>query len=157
MKKIFFLAVFFVGLVCFLKGNFSVLALEPSYDLTVPRVRVVRMTNIIENQEKKSLLGYSFLRDKIKDAVEVGVSPNTIVLLFLFPLVAGLVAFSRQVVGLSGFGLLIPAILAVAFLSTGGVMGLFLLSFVVFVSLFGKLLMKKIRLPYLPKLAVLIW
>lgn len=157
MKKVFFLAVFFVGLVWFLGSRLSVFALESSYDLTVPRVRVVRMTNIIENGEKKSLFGYSFLREKIKEAVGFGVSPNTIVLLFLFPLVAGLVAFSRQVVGLSGFGLLIPAILAVAFLSTGGAMGLFLLIFVILASLLGKLLMKKIRLPYLPKLAVLIW
>lgn len=157
MKKAFLLAVFFGWMSLFSLGSRPVLATEVSSDLTVPKERVQRMTYIIESQEKKSLFGYSFLREKTREAVRMGVSPNTVVLLFLFPLVAGLVAFSRQVIGLSGFGLLTPAILAVAFLSTGGMVGLMLLSFVVLVSVLGKMLMKKIKLPYLPKLAVLIW
>ena len=53
-----------------------------------------------------------------------GVSVNTIVLLLLFPLVAALVAFSRQMVGLNGFGIFIPALVSVAFLSTGVLAGL---------------------------------
>lgn len=157
MKRVFFLAVFFVG-IFFSFGQFGFAkAAETANDLTIPKEKIQRMTYIIESQEKKSLFGVSYLREEIRRAVNVGVSPNTIVLLFLFPLVAGLVAFSRQVIGLSGFGLLTPAILAVAFLSTGGVVGLLLLSFVVLVSMLGKMLMKKIKLPYLPKLAVLIW
>jgi len=158
MKNMAAFFAFLLGLRLFLGTFFGAMAYEDkAYDLTVPKERIARMTYIIENEEVKSLFGGSFLRESIREAVREGVSPNTIVLLFLFPLVAGLVAFSRQVVGLSGFGLLTPAILAVAFLSTGGVVGLGLLSFVVLISILGKTLMKKIRLPYLPKLAVLIW
>lgn len=150
---------FFVGVYLFLLSMGSVFAyeLDTPTDLTVPKERVVRMTKIIENEEVKPLFGVDFIRPVIRNAVKSGVSPNTVVLLFLFPLVAGLVAFSRQVVGLSGFGLLTPAVLAIAFLSTGGVVGLSMLSFIVTASMLIKLWLRKIRLPYLPKLAVLIW
>jgi len=126
-------------------------------DITVPTEKGDRLTKLLEEQKLSNWWGRDILKIAIRKSVAAGVSPNTLVLLFLFPLVAALVAFSRQVVGVKGFGIITPALLSVAFLSTGGVAGLILLSFIVGVATLGRMLMKKIRVPYLPKLAILIW
>ncbi len=129
----------------------------PALDLTVPKVKIDRMAALLGANEIKKVTPLNFLRAGVKKAVENGVSVNTVVLLFLFPLVATLVAFSRQVVGLNGFGMITPALLAMAFLSTGGLVGIIMLGFVVGVATLGKMAIKKVRIPYLPKLATLIW
>lgn len=126
-------------------------------DLTVPNQEGDRLTNLMKEQKLSGWWGVDFLKIAMRKAVAEGVSPNTLVLLFLFPLVAALVAFSRQVVGVSGFGMITPALLSVAFLSTGGLAGLVLLFFILGIATLGRMLIKKVRVPYLPKLAILIW
>lgn len=126
-------------------------------DLTIPKQEGDRLVTLMKSQTVSGWWVSNTLKLAIRKAVSEGVSPNTLVLLFLFPLVAALVAFSRQIVGVSGFGMIIPALLSVAFISTGGVVGLVLMSFVLLSAVFGRMLIKKIRIPYLPKLAVLIW
>lgn len=130
---------------------------EKMVDLTVPSEKGDRLTTLMKAQKLTGWWGKDVLKLAMRKAVSEGVSPNTLVLLFLFPLVAALVAFSRQVVGVAGFGIITPALLSVAFLSTGGLVGLVLLSFILGVATLGRIGIKKIRIPYLPKLAVLIW
>lgn len=126
-------------------------------DLTVPREEGDRLTKLMRSQKVSGWWMGNSLKLALRKAVSDGVSPNTLVLLFLFPLVAALVAFSRQVVGVSGFGMIVPALLSVAFLSTGGLAGLVLLTFILLAAAMGRVAIKKIKIPYLPKLAVLIW
>lgn len=97
------------------------------------------------------------LKAGIRNAVNRGVSVNTVLLLLLFPLSAALVAFSRQVIGLAGYGIFIPALLAVAFSSTGVLAGLVLFLAIILAAVFSRLLISKVRLPYFPRMAVLIW
>lgn len=126
-------------------------------DLTVPSEKGDRLSSLMNEQKLTGWWGKDLLKLAMRKAVSEGVSPNTLVLLFLFPLVAALVAFSRQVVGVSGFGMITPALLSVAFLSTGGVAGLVLLLFILGVATLGRMLIKRVKVPYLPKLAILIW
>lgn len=126
-------------------------------DLTVPKQEGDRLTKLMQEQKLSGWWGKDVLKLAMRKAVSEGVSPNTLVLLFLFPLVAALVAFSRQVVGVSGFGMITPALLSVAFLSTGGVAGIVLLVFILGVATLGRMLIKRVKVPYLPKLAILIW
>lgn len=125
-------------------------------DLTVPVQEGDRLTKLMNGQRLTGWWGKDVLKLAMRKAVSEGVSPNTLVLLFLFPLVAGLVAFSRQVIGVSGFGMITPALLSVAFLSTGGLVGLVLLFFILGVATLGRTLIKKVKVPYFPKLAILI-
>jgi hypothetical protein len=97
------------------------------------------------------------LKKAIVKAIDQGVPANTIVILLMFPLVAALVAFSRQVVGLSGFGILVPSLVSVAFLSTGVWGGLVLFGAILITATLARMVVRKIRLPYLPRMAVLIW
>lgn len=93
----------------------------------------------------------------IKNAVVSGISIETVVLLLLFPLTAALVAFSRQVAGLSGFGIFTPALVAMAFLVTGIPAGLVLFLAIILAATAARYLISKVKLPYLPRMAILIW
>lgn len=115
-----------------------------------------RIEVVLDNQTV-SPVWLNPLKAGIKNAINRGVSVNTIVLLLLFPLTAALVAFSRQVIGLNGFGIFIPALVSVAFLSTGILAGLVLFLAIVLAAVTGRFLIRKVRLPYLPRMAVLIW
>ena len=126
-------------------------------DLTVPSRERGKLEEILDETEVTGWWGRNILKIAIRNAVVQGVSPNTIVALFLFPLVATLVAFSRQVVGISGFGVIIPALLSVAFLSTGGTAGLMLLAFIMVAATLSRMLIRKVKIPYLPKLAMIVW
>lgn len=131
--------------------------IEREVDLTIPSVKADKLSILLASQQIDGWWGANPLKMAIRMAVSQGVSPNTLVLLFLFPLVAALVAFSRQVVGVNGFGMITPALLSVAFLSTGGVVGLVLLTFIMLAATLGRVLIKKVKVPYLSKLAILIW
>lgn len=101
--------------------------------------------------------GMNLLYVAINSAVERGVSEQTISLLLLFPLIAALVAFSRQVIGLVGFGMLIPVLVTAAFLSTGVFTGLLLFLVVLATATVARLVLKKVKIPYLPRLAMVVW
>ncbi len=112
---------------------------------------------LVLDREIEGPVWLSPLKAGIRNAVNRGVSVNTIILLLLFPLTAALVAFSRQVVGLNGFGIFIPALVSVAFLSTGILAGLVLFLAIVLAAISSRFLIRKVKLPYLPRMAVLIW
>lgn len=99
----------------------------------------------------------NFLQLAIRGAVDRGVSANTIVLLLLFPLVAGLIAAGRHLLGFAGFGIFVPAMLAVSLLATGIKVGLILFALIYLIANLGRLLTRKLKLQYLPRLALLMW
>jgi len=95
----------------------------------------------------------------IRGAVEAGVPANTIVLLLLLPVVAAIIAAARHIVGLRGFGIFLPAALAVTFVATGPLVGIGLFLAIVAVSVSARMILRKtkIKLQYLPRMAILLW
>ncbi|HJY98146.1 MAG TPA: 7TM domain-containing protein [Patescibacteria group bacterium] len=95
----------------------------------------------------------------IRGAVDAGVPANTIVLLLLLPLVAFIIAFTRNVVGIRGFGIFLPAALAVVFVATGPFVGIGLFLAIVAVSTSVRMLLRKLkyRIQYLPRMAFILW
>ncbi len=99
----------------------------------------------------------NFLQHTIFRTVKEGVPANIIVLVLLFPVVASLIAASRHVIGLKGFGIYIPAVLSVAFVSTGVIPGLLMFAAISGTALVTSNLLKRNNLPYLPRTALLLW
>ncbi len=128
----------------------------PTVIAAPPEIKSKALRKIILHQRLAPLGPTNFLRYLIRKAVAQGVSPSTIILLFLLPLVGALVGVLQYFVGLSGFGLFMPAMLAVTFLATGIVGGLFLFATIVFVnSLVGRWL-RPVRLHYWPRRAIVL-
>jgi hypothetical protein len=98
------------------------------------------------------------LKHLVARAVQNGVPVNTLVLLMLLPVVAMFVAGARHIVGLQGFGILLPTALSIAFLALGPLVGIALFLVIVASSTFGRILLRKIklRLHYLPRMSLLL-
>ena len=130
----------------------------PRPDLTQKTKESVEpLKRLLDEQE----LGSTYINPvkyAIRAAVDAGVPPNTIVLLLLLPGVATLIAAARHLVGLRGFGIFLPAALAVTFIATGPVVGIGLFLLIVIVSTFSRIVLRrtKIKLQYLPRMAIIL-
>lgn len=99
----------------------------------------------------------NFLQHAIREVIKKGVPANTIVLILLFPLMAAIIAGSRHIVGIKGFGIFLPAVLSVVFVSTGIIEGLLLFLSIIIVATSARMFLRKMKLQYLPRMALLLW
>ena len=114
---------------------------------------------VLTSQELGPVWPFNPLKYAIRRAVSAGVPANTLVLLLLLPVVAAIIAATRHIVGLRGFGIFLPAALAVTFIATGPVVGIGLFLAIVAVSVTARMFLRKtkIKLQYLPRMAILLW
>jgi hypothetical protein len=116
-----------------------------------------RLEAYLSEKDPGVLSWNNFIQHGIRQAVSQGVSANTIVLVILFPLVAGLIAAGRHFLGFQGFGIFVPAMLAVSLLATGIKVGLVLFAVVYLVANLARMITKRLKLQYLPRMALLMW
>jgi len=116
-----------------------------------------KLEGYLMEKEVGELTWKNFVQHGIRGAVSQGVSPNTIVLVLLFPLVAAMIAAGRHLLGLTGFGIFVPAILAVAFLATGIRVGLILFGVIWLTASLSRGITRKFKMQYLPRMALLMW
>lgn len=101
----------------------------------------------------------TFVKDAIEASIAAGVPSNTIVLLLLLPFIAFVIALIRNIVGIRGFGIFLPAALAVTFVAVGPIVGIGLFLVIVVISTAVRMTLRKlkIRLQYLPRMALILW
>lgn len=101
---------------------------------------------------------YNSMQQALRTAVlEKGLSANIVVLILLFPAITAIISASRHLVGLKGFGVYIPAVLAIAFVSTGIGTGITMFFIVLIASLGARRILKFLELQSLPRTAMLFW
>lgn len=95
----------------------------------------------------------------IVSSINSGVPENTIVLLLLLPIVATVIAGIRQIVGIRGFGIFLPAALSITFVAIGPILGILLFIAIVVISTIVRLITRKLKLKlqYLPRMALILW
>ncbi len=86
--------------------------------------------------------------------IDQGVPQETLIFLLMLPIVATVIAFSRQIIGIKGFGIYTPLIIAFAFLALGLKYGLIFFMTILIVGTLIRLLIRKFRLMYLPRMAI---
>jgi hypothetical protein len=124
-------------------------------ETTTPELILIN-NNITESEgkeikvEKIKWRGINTFKVAINWAARRGLSNNTLVLLLLLPLVATLVSFLHYVVGLSGYGIFMPTMIAIVFLATGIFGGLILFAWILLISLFSNTLLNKFKLHFWP-------
>jgi len=119
-------------------------------------VERLRLERILTEQPVGPVKLTNVLQHAIRAAVDQGVPADTIVLLLLFPLVAAIIAAFRHLVGIRGFGIFLPAVLSVVFVTTGIGEGLLLFLLILLVATGARLMLRKVRLQYLPRMALLL-
>ena len=130
---------------------------EPREDLTEKTPAVVEPLRKILDEQTLGAVAINPIKYAIRASVGAGVPVNTIVLLLLLPGIGALIAAARHLVGLRGFGILMPAALSVVFLALGPVVGIGLFLVIVITSLLVRFTLRKtkLRLGYLPRMALI--
>ena len=130
----------------------------PKVDITQPTVEVKsKLEKVLDENPTGPLTWHNFLRHAVASAVAKDVPVNTVVLILLFPLVVAIVAAARHLIGMRGVGILTPALLSVAFLATGVWSGVILFLVILSVATVARIILKHLKLQYLPRLALLLW
>lgn len=88
--------------------------------------------------------------------VSEGIPASVILLVLLLPVIATLVAFLKQVVGITTFGVYTPSVLTLSFLAIGWRLGIIVLLVVVFASILIRKMLHRYRLAYTPRLAIVL-
>jgi len=89
--------------------------------------------------------------------ISEGVPFSTIILLLMLPIIATMIAFFRQVVGIKAFGIYTPLIVTFAFLATNGIKyGIAIFVAIILIGMLMRFVLKPFRLLYLPRVAIMI-
>jgi len=86
----------------------------------------------------------------IERAITNGVEAKTIVMLLLLPLLATLVSVMHYILGVSGYGIFVPTMIAVALSATGIAGGLILFGAILMISILSNLILKRLKLHFWP-------
>jgi len=86
-----------------------------------------------------------------------GVPLTTVVLILMLPIIATLIAFLRQVVGIKAFGIYTPLIVTFAFVATNGIRyGIAIFVAVILIGMAMRFILRPFRLLYLPRVAIML-
>ncbi|MBI3332365.1 hypothetical protein HYZ99_05430 [Candidatus Peregrinibacteria bacterium] len=85
-----------------------------------------------------------------------GVSSQTVILLLVLPIIATILAFMKQVIGITTFGLFAPSIVVLSFLVLGWWVGVIFLLFILSTGYVTRMFMRRWRLLYIPKVAIIL-
>lgn len=98
----------------------------------------------------------NFMSFGINYLVNRGVPINSLVLILMLPVIATILSFSRQVIGIKAFGLITPAMTALSFLVLGLKYGLIVFAAVLLAGTVTRLLVRRLHLLYLPRMALVL-
>lgn len=99
---------------------------------------------------------WNLLSSLVNAMLTRGVPSQTVILLLVLPVIAMILAFLKQVVGITTFGLYTPSIIALSFLALGWSRGVLFLLFIIVASYAARAVMRRWRLLYIPKVAVIL-
>lgn len=85
-----------------------------------------------------------------------GVPSETVLLLLMLPVIATILTFLKQVIGITTFGLYTPSIIALSFMALGWHVGLLFFFFILGTSYLTRECMRHWRLLYIPKVAIIL-
>jgi hypothetical protein len=102
------------------------------------------------------VLPWNLLSSLVSYMLTSGVPSQTIILLLALPVIATILAFSKQVIGISTLGLYTPSVIALGFITLGWKIGVPIILFIIATGYLTRSLMRKWRLLYIPKVAITI-
>lgn len=84
------------------------------------------------------------------------VPSEMVILILMLPVIATLITFFRQIVGIKAFGIYTPLIITFAFMAIGIKYGIAIFIAVIFIGMLSRFVLKPFRLLYLPRVAIML-
>ncbi len=107
----------------------------------------------IDEASRRLSIG-NFMTYFVNFLVESGIPDNTIVLILMLPIIATIIVFMRQVVGMNTFGMYTPLIICLTFLILGLKFGMITFMTALVVGMGTRYALKRFHLLFTPKLAI---
>lgn len=111
---------------------------------------------IVQSNVKQELRPWNVFSVMVTYLLKRGIPSQTVILLLLLPIIALILAFFKQVIGMTTYGLYTPSIIALSFLTLGWLPGLAFLILIVGCSYGIRRLMRKWRMLHVPKMAIVL-
>lgn len=115
------------------------------------------LEHILNEQKTDQPTFLNFLKYTIRQAVKQDIALPTILILFSLPLIGALSDVFHYMIGLKGYGIYMPTMIAAAFWSIGIIGGLFLFLFILGLSLIARYLLYRVKLHYWPRRSISLW
>jgi len=152
-----------------LRPNYVLLAKSETLPLIIKAKTANDVSNIIRTQSTpfwnlgpyseravSRLMPWNALSYAVNALVNSGVPISSIILVLMLPIIATLLAFSRQIIGLKAFGIFTPAAVTLSFLAIGLPYGLLIFLVVLVAATASRFLLRRFRLLYLPRMALVL-
>lgn len=111
---------------------------------------------IVVDERSTLLRPWNLLSSLVNYMLTHGIASQTVILLLMLPIIATILAFFKQVIGITTFGLYTPSIVALSFLALGWKLGLLFLFVILLSGYATRSFMKRWRLLYIPKVAIIL-
>ncbi|MFA6528866.1 MAG: 7TM domain-containing protein [Candidatus Gracilibacteria bacterium] len=98
----------------------------------------------------------NFMSYFVNYMLEKGVPSSSLKLILMLPIIVTIVAFFKQVIGLETLGVYIPSIITLSFIALGIQFGLFILLVILLFGTLSRLLLKRYRLLYIPRMSIVL-
>jgi len=108
------------------------------------------------DESTAGLRPWNILSSLVNAMLTQGVPSQTVILLLVLPVITMILAFLKQVVGITTFGLYTPSVIALSFLALGWPLGLLFLFFIIVTGYATRSFMRRWRLLYVPKVAIIL-
>lgn len=99
---------------------------------------------------------FNFMSFLVNFMIDRGIPSNSIKLILMLPIIATVVAFMKQVVGVTTLGVYMPSILALSFIALDIKYGLFILLIILLIGTLFRLFLRRHRLLYIPRVAIIL-
>ncbi|MBI2416199.1 MAG: PKD domain-containing protein [Candidatus Kerfeldbacteria bacterium] len=133
---------------------------DPSPDTLIERLQAQNFDYQILGRHSERTLGsitpFNFLSYGLNYLINRGVSTDTLFLLLILPVVATIIAFARQIVGIKAFGLYMPTIITLVFVATQLKYGLAIFAVLLATATISRIIARYLRLLYLPRMAIVL-
>ena len=110
----------------------------------------------IINEETGRVSIFNSISYLVNFMITKGIPSNTIVLLLMLPVIATIIAFLKQVVGITTFGLYLPSIITLSFLALGLKFGLIILVIIIVTGAILRKALYRFRLLHIPRIAIIL-
>jgi len=108
------------------------------------------------NRTTGTLQLWNFMSYFVNYLIDSGIPANTVILILMLPVIATIVAFMKQIVGFTTFGVYTPTIMTLSFWILGLKFGILTLIVIFLVGTGVRFALRKFRLLYIPKMAVVL-
>jgi hypothetical protein len=134
----------------------NLLTTTPSADAFLAQAEARDLDMQILDEHTASIHPWNVISLLVMYLLTHGVPSQTVILLLMLPVIATILAFLRQVIGINTFGLFTPSIVALSFLALGWWVGLLFLIFIVATGYATRAVMRRWPLLFIPKVAIIL-